>query len=238
MRIIPAIDIIEGKCVRLSQGNYAKKTVYSDNPLEIAQRFEDFGIRHLHVVDLEGAKADKIINYKALEQLAKRTRLKIDFGGGLKSTEDLRIAFECGASQITGGSIAVQQPELFLEWVQTYGSEKIILGADVRDEKIATSGWLETSDQKLLPFLDNYFDQGIRNVICTDISKDGMLQGPSIDLYCKILDQLPEVNLFASGGVQQLGDLEVLNEIGCKGVIIGKALYENRITLKELTTFI
>lgn len=238
MKIIPAIDIIDGKCVRLSQGDYNTKKIYSEDPLEMAKQFEDHGIRYLHLVDLDGAKAQHIVNHKTLERLATQTHLHIDFGGGLKSSEDLRIAFECGAQQITGGSIAVQQPELFEQWIQKYGAEKIILGADARDEKIATSGWLETSELDLFPFLARYFESGVRQVICTDIRKDGMLEGPSIALYQKIIKQLPDLALIASGGVRSLNDLEQLADIGCHGTILGKAIYEKRISLVELSNFI
>lgn len=238
MKIIPAIDLIDGKCVRLTQGDYNTQKVYDDDPLEMAKRFEDNGIRYLHVVDLDGAKAQHIVNHKTLERLATRTQLHIDFGGGLKSDHDLRIAFECGAQQITGGSIAVKQPQLFAQWLQKYGPEKIILGADVRDEKIATSGWLETSDLDLLPYLYNYMEKGVQQVICTDISKDGMLAGPSLILYRKIIQEFPNLGLIASGGVGSLRDLEQLAAIGCHATILGKAIYENRITLKELRNFI
>ena len=238
MIIVPAIDIIEGKCVRLSQGDYSTQKVYNEDPLEVAKQFEDHGIRHLHLVDLDGAKAQHIVNHKTLARLAKKTQLDIDFGGGLKSNEDLRIAFDCGAKQITGGSVAVQQPQLFEQWLQRYGAEKIILGADVRDEKIATSGWLETSDLDLLPFLSSYYDKGIQQVICTDISKDGMLEGPSFKLYAKIKKQLPDLGLIASGGVSSIDDLQQLAAIGCQAAILGKALYEKQISLKNLRKFI
>ncbi|MGB1171495.1 MAG: 1-(5-phosphoribosyl)-5-[(5-phosphoribosylamino)methylideneamino]imidazole-4-carboxamide isomerase [Flavobacteriaceae bacterium] len=238
MKIIPAIDIIDGKCVRLSQGDYATQKVYSEDPLEVAKEFENHGIQFLHLVDLDGAKAKQIINYKVLERLATHTNLHIDFGGGLKSDDDLRIAFECGAKQVTGGSIAVQEKTVFLRWLEVYGPDKIILGADARDEKIATSGWLETSDLELLPFLKDYVAHGIKQIICTDISKDGMLEGPSVVLYQKIRAAFPDLKLVASGGVSQLKDLEILAEIGCHAAIVGKALYENRITFKDLTRFI
>lgn len=238
MKIIPAIDIIDGKCVRLSQGDYNTKKVYSEDPLDMAKQFEDHGIQNLHLVDLDGAKAQHIVNYKTLERLTAQTQLHIDFGGGLKSNEDLRIAFECGAQQITGGSIAVQQPELFEQWIEDYGAKKIILGADARNEKIATSGWLKTSNLDLFPFLTRYFESGVRQVICTDISKDGMLEGPSLELYQKIIKHLPDLELIASGGVSSLLDLEQLAAIGCHGTILGKAIYENRISLLELRNFI
>lgn len=238
MKIIPAIDIIDGKCVRLSQGDYATQKVYSEDPLEMAKQFEDQGIQYLHLVDLDGAKAKQIVNYNILERLATHTDLHIDFGGGLKSDDDLRIAFECGASQVTGGSIAVQEKATFLRWLETYGPDKIILGADARNEKIATGGWLETSDLDLLPFLKDYVAHGIQQVICTDISKDGMLEGPSVVLYQKIRKAFPDLKLVASGGVSELKDLEILTDIGCHAAIVGKAFYENRITFKDLTTFI
>ena len=238
MRIIPAIDIIDGKCVRLTKGDYNTKKVYNENPLEIAKAFEDAGIQYLHVVDLDGAKASSIVNYKTLEQLATKTNLKIDFGGGLKSDEDLKIAFDSGANQITGGSIAVKKPEIFENWIQSYGSDKIILGADCKNEKIAVSGWLEGSDLNVIPFISNYQSKGIDYVICTDISKDGMLEGPSFDLYKRILSEVPSIKLIASGGISKFDELPKLAEMGCEGVIIGKAIYENRISLKELENYI
>ena len=238
MRIIPAIDIIDGKCVRLTQGDYNTKKVYNENPLEIAKAFEGAGIQYLHVVDLDGAKASSIVNYKTLEQLATKTNLKIDFGGGLKSDEDLKIAFESGANQITGGSIAVKKSDIFENWIQSYGSDKIILGADCKNEKIAVSGWLEESDLDVIPFISKYQSKGIDYVICTDISKDGMLEGPSFDLYKRILSEVPSIKLIASGGISKFDELPKLAEMGCEGVIIGKAIYENRISLKELENFI
>ncbi|MFD2585661.1 1-(5-phosphoribosyl)-5-[(5-phosphoribosylamino)methylideneamino]imidazole-4-carboxamide isomerase [Croceitalea marina] len=238
MRIIPAIDIIEGKCVRLSKGDYNTKKVYNENPVEVAKEFQDHGIQYLHLVDLDGAKAKHIVNYKVLEQIASKTNLKIDFGGGLKSDDDLRIAFDSGAGQITGGSIAVKDKELFTGWITQYGSDRIILGADVLDEKVAISGWQEESKEELLPFIDYYLRKGIQYVICTDISKDGMLEGPSFDLYKKILKETPNVKLVASGGISTFSELPRLEEIGCEGTIIGKAIYENRISLKQLETYI
>ena len=237
MRIIPAIDIIDGKCVRLSKGDYSTQKTYNENPLEVAKTYEDHGIEYLHLVDLDGAKSKHIVNHKVLESLANKTNLKIDFGGGLKSDEDLRIAFESGAKQITGGSIAVKNPDTFTSWIEHYGAEKIILGADVKGEYIATDGWLETSDQSLFDFLAHYQTKGIQHTICTDISKDGMLQGPSFDLYQKILSKT-EVKLIASGGISQFDELPRLAEMGCEGTIIGKAIYENRISLKQLEQFI
>ena len=255
MRIIPAIDIIDGKCVRLSKGDYNTKIIYNENPLEVAKQFEAHGIQYLHLVDLDGAKSNQIVNHKILEQIAKKTKLKIDFGGGLKSDNDLRIAFESGANQITGGSIAVKNPELFQEWIIKYGSEKIILGADCHPddsgEKVAISGWLEESKEDLIPFIQGYQQKGIQYVICTDIAKDGMLQGPSFKLYAKILEQCRiqssmspraqsrgEIKLIASGGISTFDELPKLAELGCEGTIIGKAIYENRITLKQLEQFI
>ena len=238
MEIIPAIDIIGGKCVRLSQGDYAQKTVYNENPLEVAKMFEDAGITRLHLVDLDGAKAKHIVNYKTLETIAGKTSLIIDFGGGIKSDDDLRIAFECGAKMITGGSIAVQQPETFQQWINKYGGEKIILGADVKNEKIAVTGWLETTEIDLIPFIENYMQQGIQKIICTDIDKDGMLQGPSINLYTKIKTALPEAYIIASGGVGSLKDVEILNEANIPAVIIGKAIYEGKVSLKDLKKFV
>lgn len=238
MRIIPAIDIIDGKCVRLTKGDYSTKKVYNENPLEIAKAFEDAGIEYLHVVDLDGAKASHIINYRTLETLASKTKLKIDFGGGLKSDEDLKIAFNSGANQITGGSIAVKKPEVFEKWIQFYGSDRIILGADCNNEKIAVSGWQEESELNVIPFISSYKSKGIDYVICTDISKDGMLQGPSFDLYERILKDMPDIKLIASGGISEFEELPKLDELGCEGVIIGKAIYENRISLKELEKYI
>jgi phosphoribosylformimino-5-aminoimidazole carboxamide ribotide isomerase len=244
MRIIPAIDIIDGKCVRLSKGDYNTKIIYNENPLEVAKSFEAHGIEYLHLVDLDGAKSSKIVNYKILEQIATLTSLQIDFGGGLKSDEDLKIAFESGASQITGGSIAVKNRTIFEKWISEYGSDKIILGADAKDEKIAVSGWLEDSDEDLIPFIQEYQDKGIQYVICTDIAKDGMLEGPSFDLYGKILKECNiqttgiEIKLIASGGISTFDELPKLAHLGCEGTIIGKAIYEGRITLKQLEHYI
>jgi phosphoribosylformimino-5-aminoimidazole carboxamide ribotide isomerase len=245
MRIIPAIDIIDGKCVRLSKGDYNTKKIYNENPLEVAKQFEAHGIQYLHLVDLDGAKSKHIVNHKVLEEIALNTKLKIDFGGGLKTDDDLRIAFECGANQITGGSIAVKNPEIFKNWLKQFGSERIILGADAKDEKVAISGWMEDSNEALIPFIQKYLDEGISYVICTDISKDGMLQGPSFNLYNKIIDKCqsersrePSLKLIASGGISTFEELPKLAEIGCEGTIIGKAIYENRITLKQLENYI
>ena len=238
MRIIPAIDIIEGKCVRLSKGDYDTKKIYNKNPLEVAKSFEAHGIEYLHLVDLDGAKSSRIVNYKVLEQIASKTSLKIDFGGGLKSDADLKIAFESGANQITGGSIAIKQPDVFNSWIQQYGSEKIILGADAMNEKIAISGWLEESKEEVIPFIQSYQQEGIQYVICTDISKDGMLEGPSFELYQRILEQTKDLKLIASGGISTFDELPKLAELGCEGTIIGKAIYEGRISLKQLENYI
>ena len=238
MRIIPAIDIINGQCVRLSKGDYTTKKVYNENPLEIAKQFEAHGIEHLHLVDLDGAKASHIVNHKVLETIATKTKLKIDFGGGLKTDDDLRIAFESGAKQITGGSIAVKKPEVFKNWLSKFGSDKIILGADANNEKIAISGWLEESDEELIPFVQNYLKEGVSYVICTDIAKDGMLEGPSFDLYKKMLSQLPNIKLIASGGISTFDELPKLATLGCEGTIVGKAIYEHKISLKQLENYI
>ncbi|PKA84020.1 1-(5-phosphoribosyl)-5-[(5-phosphoribosylamino)methylideneamino] imidazole-4-carboxamide isomerase [Ulvibacter sp. MAR_2010_11] len=233
MRIIPAIDIIDGKCVRLTKGDYSTKKVYNENPLEVAKQFEAAGLRHLHLVDLDGAKSEGIVNYRILEQIASETSLQVDFGGGLKTDEDLRIAFESGAKQITGGSIAVKKRELFLLWLRKYGPEKIILGADCLQRNIATNGWLNNSTLDVIEFIQDYETKGIRNAICTDIAKDGMLAGPSIKLYQEILAET-NIRLIASGGVSSIEDLIELKEIGCEGAILGKAIYEGNITLKQL----
>ena len=233
MRIIPAIDIIDGKCVRLTKGDYNTKKVYNESPLEVAKAFEANGIQYLHLVDLDGAKSKHIVNHNILESIASKTNLKVDFGGGLKSDDDLRIAFECGAHQITGGSIAANNPDVFLKWLEKYGSEKIILGADCKDRKIATNGWLEASELDVVDFINDYESKGIQYVICTDIAKDGMLQGTSNELYTEIISK-SNVKLIASGGVSSMQDLELVNAIGCEGVILGKAIYEGNITLKEL----
>ena len=242
MRIIPAIDIIDGKCVRLTKGDYSTKKIYNENPLEVAKEFEAAGIEFLHVVDLDGAKASQIINYKVLEQIASKTNLKIDFGGGLKSDKDLEIAFNSGAHQITGGSIAVKNSAIFESWIEKYGAQKIILGADFYPDnvggKIATNGWQEESTLELIPFIKGYQDKGIQYVICTDISKDGMLQGPSFEVYKKIISEVKNVKLIASGGISTFDELPRLAENGCEGVIIGKAIYEKKISLKQLEQYI
>lgn len=237
IELIPAIDLIGGKCVRLSQGDYNSRKVYNENPLEVARELEDQGIRRLHVVDLDGAASHHIVNYRTLEQLATHTSLVIDFGGGVKSDEDLRIAFECGAQMVTGGSIAVQKPELFDGWLQQYGPERMILGADVKGHRLAVNGWKEETGCELFPFLKRHVEQGVRKVICTDIACDGMLQGPSLELYREILQQHPGLYLMASGGVSSLDDIVALQEAGVPAVIFGKALYEGCIKLEDLARF-
>lgn len=242
MRIIPAIDIIDGKCVRLSKGDYSTKKIYNENPLEVAKEFEAHGIQYLHLVDLDGAKSKHIVNHKVLNQIASKTSLKIDFGGGLKTDKDLEIAFENGARQVTGGSIAVKDPEMFRSWLRKYGNNKIILGADAHNEKVAVSGWQEESEEELIPFIKKYRKEGVNYVICTDISRDGMLEGPSFELYARILEETAEegesIHLIASGGISHFDELPKLKEIGCEGTIIGKAIYEGRITLKQLEDYI
>ena len=235
--IIPAIDLIDARCVRLSQGDYNQKTVYNENPLEVAKMFEDAGITRLHLVDLDGAKAKHIVNYKVLETIASKTNLVIDFGGGLKSDDDLRIAFDSGASMVTGGSIAVRDRDTFLGWIEKYGSEKIILGADAKDKMIAVSGWQELSELPILDFIESYTNCGIKKVISTDISRDGMLTGPSFELYNEIMEKSPSLELIASGGIASMDDIYKLNEMGIPGVITGKAIYENKISLKEIKDF-
>lgn len=237
IELIPAIDIIDGKCVRLSQGDYNSKKIYNENPLEVAKEFEANGIRRLHVVDLDGAVSHHIVNYRVLDMIASRTSLIIDFGGGIKTDEDMLIAFENGAQMVTLGSVAVKNPDLFKKWLHQYGAEKIILGADAKDKRIAVSGWMEDSSLELIPFLHDYTKEGIYKVLCTDISKDGMLQGPSIVLYKEIMKEFPEMHLIASGGVSCLQDLIALEEAGIPAVVFGKALYEGRITMKDLNRF-
>lgn len=238
MRIIPAIDIIDGKCVRLSKGDYDTKKIYNEDPLEVAKSFEAHGIQYLHLVDLDGAKSKHIVNHKVLEKIASKTKLKIDFGGGLKTDEDLRIAFENGANQVTGGSIAVKKKNVFESWIGDYGHERIILGADAKNGKIAVSGWQEGSSEDLIPFIQEYEEKGIKYVICTDISRDGMLEGPAFELYNAILAETDSIRLIASGGISEFNELPKLKELGCEGVIIGKAIYENRISLKQLEDYI
>lgn len=238
MELIPAIDLIDAKCVRLSQGDYAQSKVYNENPLEVAKAFEDVGIKRLHLVDLDGAKAQHIVNYKVLENIAVHTSLEIDFGGGLKSDDDLRIAFECGAKMITGGSIAVKRPQLFEKWLQHYGGERIILGSDVKDEKIAINAWQDQTEIDIYTFLSDYQAKGVKKTICTDIACDGMLGGPSLKLYRTILQRFPDLYLIASGGVSSVDDLYALQDLGLPAVIFGKAIYEGRIPLKALSDFV
>ena len=233
MRIIPAIDIIDGKCVRLSKGDYETKKIYNENPVEVAKEFEDFGIQYLHLVDLDGAKAKKIINQKVIENIAKNTNLIIDFGGGIRSEEDLQKVFDSGAKKVTLGSIAVVNPELCLAWLEKFGAEKLILGADCLDKKIKTSGWLENSETDVVDFIKEYQKKGFNEVVCTDISKDGMLQGPSTALYQEIIEN-SSIELIASGGISNIEDVQKMKEIGCAGTIIGKAIYEGRISLEDL----
>ena len=233
MRIIPAIDIIDGKCVRLSKGDYDTKKIYNENPVEVAKEFEDFGIQYLHLVDLDGAKAKKIINQKVIESIAKNTNLIIDFGGGIRSEEDLQKAFDSGSKKVTLGSIAVVNPELCLAWLEKFGAEKLILGADCLDRKIKTSGWLENSETDVVDFIKEYQKKGFKEVVCTDISKDGMLQGPSTALYQEIIGN-STIELVASGGISNIEDVQKMKKIGCAGTIIGKAIYEGRISLEDL----
>ena len=234
MNIIPAIDIIDGQCVRLTQGDYQQKKIYDQNPVEVAKRFEEAGIRYLHVVDLDGARSKKIINHAILRKITQQTSLKVDFGGGIKSEEDVQIAFDCGAQQVTVGTLAVKQKDIFLQWLKKYGADKIILGADARNEKIAVSGWQEKSDIDLFDFLRDYRAKGVEYTICTDIAKDGLLQGPAEDLYRRIRLAFPKLKLIASGGVTTLKDLQQLKALGCHGAIVGKAFYEGTIALKDI----
>lgn len=238
IELIPAIDIIGGKCVRLSQGDYESKKVYNENPLEVAKMLEAGGIRRLHLVDLDGAASHHVVNHAILEKIATATSLIVDFGGGVKTDEDLRIAFECGAQMVTGGSVAVKDPELFCHWIEMYGAERIILGADVKERRIAVGGWKEESDMDLFSFLDNYRQRGISKVICTDISCDGMLQGPALGLYKEMLERDSNLYLIASGGVSCVDDIYRLEENGVPAVIFGKALYEGRITLDDLQSLL
>lgn len=235
--IIPAIDIIDGKCVRLSQGDYAQKVIYNENPLEVAKQFEAAGIQRLHLVDLDGAKQKKVVNFKVLDAIASKTKLSVDFGGGVQTDEDIRAVFDFGASQVTAGSIAVKDEELVEKWLSDFGSEKIILGADAKAGKIAVSGWEETSDLWLTDFLEKYVEKGIRYTISTDVAKDGMLQGPNVEMYKDMQQQFPKLNVIASGGVSKFEDIEQLAELKIFGVIVGKAIYENRITLKQIERF-
>ena len=234
MHIIPAIDLIDGKAVRLTQGDYNQKKEYNARPLEVAQQFEGAGLTRLHLVDLDGAREKRVINWKVLELIATQTKLHIDFGGGVQSDDDLRMVFECGAKQVTGGSIAVKKPDVFENWLKQYGPKAIILGADAKNEKIAVSGWEEGTDIWVYDFVEKYVDKGITHIISTDVAKDGLLQGPSFDLYRNLQDRSPKLNIIASGGVSNMSDLEILADMGLFGVIVGKAIYEGRVTLKEL----
>ena len=238
IELVPAIDMIEGKCVRLTQGDYDTQNIYNESPLEVAKQFQDAGVTRLHMVDLDGAKAGHIVNYRMLEKVASHTDLSIDFGGGLKSDDDLHIAFDCGAQMVTGGSIAVKNPDLFLSWITRYGSERIILGADAKEKKIAISGWEEGTAIDLIPFIKDYQSKGISKVICTDIARDGMLQGPAVKLYQEMQQEMPGLYVIASGGVSSMEDIERLEEANIPAVIFGKAIYEGRISLKEIETFI
>lgn len=237
MQIIPAIDIIDGKCVRLTEGDYAQKIIYNEDPLEVAKAFEAAGIQRLHLVDLDGAKAGTVQNWKVLESIALNTKLVIDFGGGIKTNDDVALVFERGATLATIGSIAVANPTLFLSWVNTYGAERFFLGADVKDNCIAVNGWMQTSNIAIDSFISDYLAQGISNIFCTDVSKDGRLEGPSTALYQSLIQLFPNLKLVASGGVSSLQDLEALDAIGCAGAIVGKAIYENRISLESLQQF-
>ena len=237
MQIIPAIDIIEGKCVRLTEGDYAQKKIYNEDPLEVAKAFEGSGLMRLHLVDLDGAKSGQVVNWKVLEKIANQTQLKIDFGGGIKTEAILKTVLDTGATYATIGSLAVKSPEIFQEWIARFGAKVFMLGADVLDEKIAIGGWLEKTDISVFDFMKLYMDKGVKQIFCTDIKKDGKLQGPSIDLYQKILEQFSDLRLIASGGVSSLDDLIELEEIGCSAAIVGKAIYENKITISELANF-
>lgn len=237
MQIIPAIDIIEGKCVRLTEGDYAQKKIYNEDPLEVAKAFEGIGLMRLHLVDLDGAKAGQVMNWKVLEKIANNTELKIDFGGGIKTEATLKTVLDTGATYATIGSLAVKNELLFQEWIARFGAKVFMLGADVLDEKIAIGGWLEKTEISVFDFMKSYIDKGVKQIFCTDIKKDGKLQGPSIELYQKIIEQFPNLHLIASGGVSSLDDLIELEEIGCSAAIVGKAIYENKITISELANF-
>ena len=234
IELIPAIDIINGQCVRLTKGDYNQKTVYNDSPSLVAHEFEKIGFKRLHVVDLDGAKSKHIVNSQALHQITSETQLQVDFGGGIKTDEDIETAFANGAKMVTVGSIAVTNPDLFISWMEKYGAEHMILGADVRNGKISINGWKEDSTEDLLPFLQKYIDSGVRNVLCTEISKDGTLQGPAIELYSQVMEAYPQLHLIASGGVSCMADIQALNQAGIPAVVFGKAIYEGKINLKEL----
>ena len=237
MILIPAIDIIDGQCVRLTKGVYNTKTVYSDSPLEVAKRFEGAGITHLHLVDLDGARAKHIVNANILESIATQTTLKVDFGGGIKSAKDLQTAFDCGAAQVTLGSIAVTQPALVLEWLESYGGDQLILGADAKNRHIATHGWEQDSGIDVLDFVKDYVQKGFTNILCTDVAKDGMMEGPSYELYKELLTTVDGISLIASGGVSTMGDVYACRELGCAAAVVGKAIYEGNIALKDLETY-
>lgn len=234
IELVPAIDLIEGKCVRLTKGDYATEKVYNEDPVSVAREFESYGFKRIHVVDLDGARSKHVVNYRILEKIATHTALTIDFGGGIKTDEDLRITFDCGVTMATIGSVAVTSPDTFYHWLQQYGAEHIILGADVKDGQISINGWKENSSHDLIPFLTQYINNGVTNVLCTEISKDGMLQGPAIDLYKTIMQTFPECRLIASGGVSCLKDIVDLNDEGIPAVVFGKAIYEGKISLNEL----
>lgn len=237
MILIPAIDVIKGQCVRLTKGDYDTKKVYNESPVEVAKAFEGAGLTHVHVVDLDGARAKHIVNAKVLEEIASKTSLQVDFGGGIKSATDLQTAFDCGASQVTLGSIAVSAPELVLEWLEKFGSERLILGADAKNRRIATHGWEQDSGLDVIDFVKDYTQKGFEYVLCTDVAKDGMLQGPSLELYYELLEELPEIALIASGGVTTMDDIYQCAELGCAAAVIGKAIYEGNISLKELEQY-
>jgi phosphoribosylformimino-5-aminoimidazole carboxamide ribotide isomerase len=237
MQIIPAIDIIEGKCVRLTEGDYAQKKIYNEDPLEVAKQFEGVGLMRLHLVDLDGAKSGKVINWKVLEKIANKTNLVIDFGGGIKTEATLKTVLDTGATYATIGSLAVKERAVFEQWIERFGADIFMLGADVHSEKIAVGGWLEKTEIDVYDFIGSYMNKGVTQLFCTDIQKDGKLEGPSIELYQKILQQFPTLQLIASGGVSQLKDLDELRTIGCSAAIVGKAIYENKISLSELSTF-
>ena len=237
MQIIPAIDLIDGKCVRLTEGDYAQKKIYNEDPLEVAKAFEGIGLMRLHLVDLDGAKAGEVVNWKVLEKIANQTQLIIDFGGGIKKETTLQTVFDTGANYATIGSLAVKNRAVFEEWIERFGADAFMLGADVFEEKIAIGGWLEKTNIDVYEFIQSYMNKGITQIFCTDIQKDGKLAGPSIDLYKKIIEQFPTLQLIASGGVSNMEDLHALRTIGCTGAIVGKAIYENRITLEELARF-
>jgi phosphoribosylformimino-5-aminoimidazole carboxamide ribotide isomerase len=235
MEIIPAIDLIDGKCVRLTEGDFTQKTIYNESPVEVAKQFEAAGLKRLHLVDLDGAKAGKVINWNVLEGITRETSLVVDFGGGIKTVDEVQKVFDLGARYATIGSIAVKNESLLLAWFEKYGADKFLVGADVKNEKLAIGGWLETTGVDIIDFISKYMSHGIRQLFCTDVSKDGKMEGPSLDLYRKIIQHFPQLHFIASGGVSSIEDLNALKEIGCKGVIVGKAIYENRITLSEIT---